>query len=62
MLSKAELEELRPWASAILQGRREVVQVALDCIGGSLSRQASTGKRSEVNGILINAHRVFTTS
>ena len=44
MLTKSELDELRPWVTAMLQGGRgEVVEVALQCIGGSLSRQASSG-------------------
>lgn len=47
MLTKKELEELRPWVNgqvAALLGFPEstVVNTALDCIGKSLNRQATT--------------------
>ena len=50
MLTKKELEELRPWVNnqvAALLGFPEsaVVNTALDCIGKSLNRQATTGGR-----------------
>ena len=49
MLSKKELEELRPWVServtAFLGFSEDtVVNAALDCVAKSLSRQATTGK------------------
>ena len=48
MLSKKELEELRPWVServtAFLGFSEDtVVNAALDCVAKSLSRQATTG-------------------
>ena len=48
MLSKKELEELRPWVSrSVTQvlGFSEaiIVNAAIDCISRSLSRQATTG-------------------
>ena len=48
MLTKKELEGLRPWLSksvADVLGFSEniIVNAALDCIGRSLSRQATTG-------------------
>ena len=51
MLSKRELEELRPWMSQTITeilGFSEsiIVNAAIDCIGRSLSRQATTGKSS----------------
>ena len=51
MLSKGELEELRPWVSfrvaAVLGGHNlTVVNLVLDCIGKSLNRQAATGRRT----------------
>ena len=54
MLSKRELEELRPWVSQAVSkilGFSEdiIVNAALDCVGRSLSRQATAG-------ILFNAH------
>ena len=57
MLSKKELEELRPWVSDLVKSmlgfsESTVVSAALDCVGKSLSRQATTGR----DGILINAH------
>ena len=49
MLTKKELEELRPWVNsqvAALLGFPEstVVNTALDCIGKSLNRQTTTGE------------------
>ena len=50
MLSKKELEELRPWVSESVTAflgfsEDTVVNAALDCVAKSLSRQATTGKR-----------------
>lgn len=49
MLSKKELEELRPWVSESVTAflgfsEDTVVNAALDCVAKSLSRQATTGK------------------
>ena len=49
MLSKFELELLRPWVSgritALLGGfNPTVVNTVLDCIAKSLNRQATTGE------------------
>ena len=48
MLSKKELDELRPWVSDLVRtvlgfSESTVVSAALDCVGKSLSRQATTG-------------------
>ena len=48
MLSKKELEDLRPWVTdnvtnALGFTESTVVDAALDCIARSLSRQAATG-------------------
>ena len=48
MLSKKELEELRPWVddhvSKVLGfSDRAIVSAALDCVGRSLSSQAAAG-------------------
>ena len=48
MLSKKELEGLRPWVSQSVTeilGFSEdiIVNAALDCVGKSLSRQATAG-------------------
>ena len=49
MLSKKELEDLRPWVADNVTkvlgfSESTVVSAALDCIGRNLSRQATTGK------------------
>ena len=54
MLSKRELEELRPWVSrsvADVLGFSEavIVNTALDCVGRSLTRQAATGTYVDFN-------------
>ena len=48
MLTKKELEDLRPWVAmqvtAVLGGLNpKLVDEALDCIGKSFSRQSTTG-------------------
>lgn len=49
MLTKKELEDLRPWVAmqvtAVLGGlNSSLVDEALDCIGKSFSRQSTTGE------------------
>ena len=60
MLSKFELELLRPWVSgritALLGGfNPTVVNTVLDCIAKSLNRQATTGEYHLSHVILFNA-------
>jgi len=48
MLSKKELEDIRPWVSESVTtflgfSEDTVVSAALDCVARSLSRQATTG-------------------
>ena len=50
MLTKKELEDLRPWVAAqvtAVSGKfnAPLVDQALDCIGKSFSRQSTTGER-----------------
>ena len=50
MLTKRELEDLRPWVGGqvtVLVGHLNptLVNQALDCVGKSLSRQSTTGER-----------------
>lgn len=50
MLSKKELEDLRPWVADNVTkvlgfSETTVVSTAIDCIGRNLSRQATTGKK-----------------
>ena len=49
MLTKKELEDLRPWVTSQVTAASgklnvPVIDQALDCIGKSLSRQSTTGK------------------
>ena len=49
MLSKKELEDIRPWVSANVTSvlgfsESTVVSAALDCVAKSLSRQATAGR------------------
>ena len=49
MLSKTELEELRPWVAETVQNtlgysQDALVITALDCISKNLSRQSTTGE------------------